>query len=268
MLEHPLASIRSGARGFTIVELLVVVTIIVVLLALLVPSMESAFMLARNARCAAQQHSLLHLFTMYAMDNSGVYQNGARSDGTEHIPWTPYAVARYVESTTGNNRGSVDAAAPQTPAAPQLLMDPALGDYAGYFAPGYAVIIGYSYLAGHPYVTNANDGVGGLAYWESPISVNNPGSGDMIACHAYWFLGDNWVRLNHGPGGGPYGNAENVFTGRAAPGKSNDPLDMGLTGLNLGRSDGSVTWKQPGDTTKYTTAAGVNWADPSWPARW
>ena len=56
------------ADGFTIVELLVVITIIVVLLALLVPALDTAIYQAELAVCAASQSATVEGVNIYAMD--------------------------------------------------------------------------------------------------------------------------------------------------------------------------------------------------------
>jgi len=57
--------------GFTLVELLVVVTIIVALLAILGPAMKGASQTAQLARCLAQQRQLSVGWSGYASDNFG-----------------------------------------------------------------------------------------------------------------------------------------------------------------------------------------------------
>jgi prepilin-type N-terminal cleavage/methylation domain-containing protein len=85
-------------RGFTLVELLVVVAIIVVLLALLVPAMDKAIYQADLARCAANQHGVGLGVITYAYDNSRhyPYRPGARQD----IGWHHYRLSNSHD--TGN----------------------------------------------------------------------------------------------------------------------------------------------------------------------
>ena len=56
-------------HGFTLVELLVVITIVVVLLALLSPALDRAVYAAELARCGAQIKTLGAALTTYAMDH-------------------------------------------------------------------------------------------------------------------------------------------------------------------------------------------------------
>src|ERR1041384_5038401 len=59
---------RKSRTGFTLVELLVVISIIVVLLALLTPAIDRAIYQADLATCAARQSSTAKNLSIYAMD--------------------------------------------------------------------------------------------------------------------------------------------------------------------------------------------------------
>ena len=63
---------RSPRRGFTLVELLVVIGIVAALAALSVPTYESAVLHARAATCASNMHGLGIAFLSYAYDNDGM----------------------------------------------------------------------------------------------------------------------------------------------------------------------------------------------------
>ena len=76
--------------AFTLVELLVVVTILAVLLALLVPAMDQAMYRAELTRCAATQKGLATAFTAYAAGNQRAYINRLAHVQSER----PYYVGR------------------------------------------------------------------------------------------------------------------------------------------------------------------------------
>ena len=61
------------ARGFTLVELLVVISIIVLLLALLMPALDKAVYQAELVACAARIRALGHGAIRYAMDSGRYY---------------------------------------------------------------------------------------------------------------------------------------------------------------------------------------------------
>src|ERR1051326_3589056 len=68
------------AAGFTLVELLVVITIIVVLLSLLAPAIDRAIYQAELARCGAQLRAIASQTVTYAMGarRTYPYRVGAR----------------------------------------------------------------------------------------------------------------------------------------------------------------------------------------------
>ena len=63
----------GSARGFTLVELLVVITIIVILLALLTPALDKAISEAEMAVCASQTRNIAMGATSYAFDSKRYY---------------------------------------------------------------------------------------------------------------------------------------------------------------------------------------------------
>ena len=63
---------RYNRSGFTLVELLVVVTIIVILLALMAPALDKAVEAAQRAKCAANMHSIATGAVTYAILNKRV----------------------------------------------------------------------------------------------------------------------------------------------------------------------------------------------------
>lgn len=73
MFLPSLAVLRAGMRpaGFTLVELMVVITIISVLAALLSPALKAAREAARAAKCMSSQRQIGAALLMYADDNNG-----------------------------------------------------------------------------------------------------------------------------------------------------------------------------------------------------
>ncbi len=62
----------TNDRGFTLVELLVVIGVIALLISILLPALNKARNAARNIKCAANVRQLVQVTFMYANDNKGV----------------------------------------------------------------------------------------------------------------------------------------------------------------------------------------------------
>jgi prepilin-type N-terminal cleavage/methylation domain-containing protein len=84
---------RFGKDGFTLVELLVVISIIAMLLAILIPSLNNARLQARSIVCRAHLKQLGAAGMMYTVENNGSFQLGRKVDKqSAFVAWRKYYI--------------------------------------------------------------------------------------------------------------------------------------------------------------------------------
>ncbi|MBI1335975.1 MAG: prepilin-type N-terminal cleavage/methylation domain-containing protein [Phycisphaera sp.] len=85
-----MSTLQSRSKAFTLVELLVVITILVVLVAILLPALDQARYKARLTVCGTNLRQVLIGANTYASDNNSYYPNGP---GLNHPAFWPTGVA-------------------------------------------------------------------------------------------------------------------------------------------------------------------------------
>src|SRR5205814_5938366 len=92
--------------GFSLVELLVVISIIALLLSILLPALHVARQQAQTVKCSAQLRELGHALHIYADANKGsmpawsawqTYPDGGSVEDTPGLGWTEVLAPYYVK---------------------------------------------------------------------------------------------------------------------------------------------------------------------------
>ncbi|MGN6504426.1 MAG: prepilin-type N-terminal cleavage/methylation domain-containing protein [Tepidisphaeraceae bacterium] len=164
-------------RGFTLVELLVVIGIIALLISILLPALNGARRAARSASCLANLRDMGNAFVMYTSDHRGYLPPTSSGNISVLINGTPTTVA---SRWYGGAIGSVTTGTYYGPASPlarywgrsKIGGCPAFVEFELLFRPGYgACDYAYNALLGHQFST----------YAKHPGTVYNTQVGERIA---------------------------------------------------------------------------------------
>lgn len=217
----------SYRAGFTLIEMLLVVAVIALLIAMLLPALETGRELTRRTRCAAQMHSMGVGAVAYAMENLQYLPPGRRDDGFEHCVW----VATVTHDVLAGRPRSqpTDHVLWERPAMQVLC--PNMPASFGYFRPGTGWVIGYNYLGRHP-----DDSVQGG--WISPRRASENPSLLLATDLNNWSPPDGWSFIAHTRRGG------------VVIGSPLTPQALNSEGGNLLELGGAVQW-QPLDRMTY-----------------
>lgn len=90
---------RQASHGFTLLEALVVLAILVVLAALVFPLMSRAAMSANSVKCTSNLRQIGTAMLLYAADNAGALPSSTHTTGSRRITesWI-YGIADYLDN--------------------------------------------------------------------------------------------------------------------------------------------------------------------------
>src|SRR4029079_1347128 len=85
-----------GRRGFTLVELLVVIGIIAVLIAILLPALNKARKTARTTACLSNLRQMGNAWVMYLSDSKGKLPHGVWHHPAPNSNWTGARLNEFI----------------------------------------------------------------------------------------------------------------------------------------------------------------------------
>lgn len=263
---------KTGKKAFTLVELLVVISIIALLLAVLIPALSRAKLIAERVICATHIKDISTAFLTYAsLENNGKlpigamgvdpnlgdtpYFDGSKWSSLNYITQPTWlALTKYVKDT----RTMICPGFAKTKDCkndPLFKGEPWVPTGSTWKPPAYK--IGYNYHGGHfaeKWAPDSRDVILKVKAWTSPYRVTDKGDltlfSDMITMcdKAYGTF------ISHSARGSITGNI------------TQDPLKLSYnSGGEIGKLDGSVKWKALKDMDKHhrTKNFGTNYAvDP------
>ncbi len=230
LLQKPGNGRRADEKAFTLVELLVVITITAVLAALLLPALAAAKEKSRRAVCKSNIRQDIVAVTLYGDDNQMILPSAVDNHGNSHtIRVSDVTYSNLVTYLEGEAR---------------VLYCPNIdfGNLTNHDALGY--ILGYSYLGDAGQVASEK----GPDYFVYSKRLTDPGTNQIMADANYWAKDVSKLKVAPHTISGSAMAAGTSFTVGLPGDKSSD---IGAVGGNIGYLNGSVVWKNIGSMSTY-----------------
>lgn len=252
--------IRLGSfrdRGFTLVEVLVVIAVIAILASLLLPVLGSSKEKARRSACLNNVRQFVLAAHLYANDHEQYLPTAMTDNYVTKDTHTPILSTTMKETFFRYSSGINVLDCPNLAQSFNKNKD-------WRFHPDYGVAIGYHYLGGHentpwPLIGKAQ------REWESPQKTTASPDQVLVAdlnvyCHSY-----RRILTPHGPRG-PVVWEDQYFQAHPEAFQQT-PGDAGAQGGNVGRMDGSVAWTSINEMQIHRASQiwGVDGAFGLWP---
>ena len=240
------------ARGFTLVELLVVIAVIAILVGLLLPALSAAREKARRSACRGNLRQFMIALHVYAHENRGALLTG-NHDPASKDPRT--AEEEHTPMLSHRNRSLLR----QSGGADRFVVCPGMGaNFAtnGWTEREYGWVIGYHYLGGRfgtpwPVAGDARSS------WKSPQTIHETTNAVVLADLNAWTSSRVDTFAPHGPRG-PQRSRNSSRSSRPARldllGRPSS--EFGAEGGNEARLDGSVEWVRIARMKRYRGSGG------------
>jgi len=263
----PTTNRHAAAHGFTVVELLVVMSIIVLLMTVMMPAVGKARENARRVLCGSNERQVLHVAISYASDFSRYLPyGGTNNNNTEHIHWINDRVFREYEQRVGAKRWDLKSASyyPSAKQHPSRVMDIFYCPNQDYWewhwkanktkgTTSFGHRLGYYLIYGHGQANKPLPWTGETNPWFSPRKVSDPSDSVMVTDIVERGTDvPNITSITHAAYGDQLTQA-GVFV---------DPLELGSEGVMSGYLDGAVHWRQQSELRErsaHTTGKKRGW---------